>query len=283
MKRFYLITLVLLAIISLSCKTTETNTTTGQEKANPESGKILEEESGTKAYVIKKTSFYADGYIKNYQITDYQSDGMPKTQKTYNSYDEITENIEFEKLSDNEIKRNIYEMNNRLQSWRICRKDAKGNLSAEESYAPTGELQTVSLYTHDEKGNVTSWKIADGDQNILSETQYIYENGFNTQINIYDMNGNLVEYFILDYKDGLLHSKSHYLSEQLESVIEYNHEYPNMLKESYFLANGTAVRFVENLYDNQKNLIKAEYYDEEGNLKGWDEFEYQDFNTNIQE
>ena len=137
-------------------------------------------------------------------------------------------------------------------------------------------LQTSSEYSYDTAGKKTVWKVVDDMDIVLSETEYIYENGLNTRININNAAGKLREYFILEYQKGLPVSKKHYGSDD-RLLDAYIYEYADgvLVKEKETRANGSVAAVISYTNDEKGNPVKTEIFDGNGKLKEWSETVYE--------
>ncbi len=226
-------------------------------------------------YVVKETEYYNDGYIENYKVFTFNDDMNPAREDMFDSFDEIIESVVYEKISDNVTKRSLFNARGEIQSWKILTCNSAGFVEKSESFNSEGQLQSLSKYSYDEHGNKLNWSVADSDGVVLSDTKYIYKDGLNIRIEIYDAGANLVEYFGIDYSGNMPVRKNHYQNEKLVDAVEYVYNDGNLAVEKALRANGSVSRTVKYVNDEYGSPVKAEYFDGNGDLKDWTETEYE--------
>ena len=289
MKKITTLLFVIVLLIAAGCATTTEETVetaavqnTGDTEKEP--AKAAEEKAEPEfvteiiqvPYKTKEISFYSDGFVESYRVFTYDDNMKVVREDLFDSFDAIIESLVYDSLSESEVKVSLYNERGELQSWKMNIYDAAGYLERVESYSPEDVLQTVSVYEYDGAGKKTAWRVADGDEVVLSETKYIYNGDMLNKIEIYNAGNSLVEYFEKVYMDGLLVSEEHYESDgKILSSVEYVYEDKTLVQENHKRANGSVSRTVKYTNDSKGSPVKAEFYDGNGKLKDWSEYEYE--------
>jgi len=226
--------------------------------------------------VVKEVNFYNDGYIESYISYTYDEDMTLIREDLFDSFDQILESAVYEKAAGNEVNRLLYNSRGTLQSSLETISTSSGLPEIVSSFDAEGGLQTSSEFEYDVDGNKIKWTVADGAGVVLSETVYIYEDGFPVKIEIYDAGRKMQEYFTLEYSDGLLSSKNHVDADgKMKSGTEYGYEGGVLISEKYLRPNGSTYRTVKLTNDEHGNPVKEEHFDGNGDLKDWLEREYE--------
>ena len=227
-------------------------------------------------YILKETDYFNDGYIESYKVYAYNEDMSPAREDLFDSFDEIIESVVYEKTSESSVKETRFNARGQLQSWKQVVSGDDGRVVKIEAYNAEDLLQTVSEYEYDNAGNKILWRVSDGEGIVLSETRYVYSNGMNTVIEIYDSSLKMREYFKNEYENGLLIRNTHYgENDEALATVEYLYDGKNLVAEKYLRANGSTSRTVEYTNDDEGSAVKIENFNGNGDLKDWSENEYE--------
>lgn len=253
MRKLLITILSVLLIIVAGCATTsEMTTETAAEpapKSEPQKQKPEQDASEEKTavietvntpYLVKETSYFSDGYVESYKVYSFNDDMSPAREDLFDSFDEIIESIVYEKVSDAEVNRMLFNARGELQSWKRIVSDEKGNPLLVESYNSEDVIQTSSEYTYGQDGEKKSWSVYDGDGVLLSETRYKYEGGNNTVIEMYDTSMEMKEYFENSYEDGLIVEQKHFDEDgKIIAAIEFSYTDGFLTEERHLRPNGS--------------------------------------------
>ena len=283
MKKIILIILAISVMIFAGCATssTEREEPEVQEKAASVEEKAAPEKTAVTRivnipYLLKDTDYFSDGYIESYRVYSYNDDMSLAREDLFDSFDELIESRVCEKINDDSVKESLFNTRGQLQSWQKIVSGVDGQVLRVESYNAEDVIQTVSEYEYDDYGNKTVWKVLNEGGVVLSETRYIYEGGLNTIIEIYDSSMKLYEYFENTYADGLLIKNSHFGENQkLMDAVEYEYDGSILTGEKYLRANGSTSRMVKYTNDEQGSPVKTEFFNGNGDLKDWNEKEFE--------
>ncbi|MDC7225560.1 MAG: hypothetical protein PQJ61_02220 [Spirochaetales bacterium] len=283
MKKIIIAVLLVSLLIVAGCATSSAGSADSPERLAGNDGGSADTEGKTAVkeivkipYVLKNTNYFSDGYIESYMVYTYDENMKVVREDLFDSFDEIIESAVSEVLEDGSVKRELFDSRGILKSWRKTVNDGNENPIRIESYSADDELQTVSEYSYNEIGGKTLWRVLDADGIVISETRYLYEDGLNTRIDIYDASMTLYEYFVNEYEDGRRVKNSHFDADgKLKAAIEYVYTEGAVSAEKYLRANGSTSRTVSYINDAEGSHLKAEYFDGNGKLKDWTETEYE--------
>ena len=283
MRKIVIMLLAALLVIAAGCVTAPVGD--GAEKAEDvRNEKVSEKETVKEAvtqkiqvpYLTRETGFYSDGFIESYRVYTYDEQMKPVREDLFDSFDEMIESLVYEQVSVSEMKISLYNKRGELQSWKLNKYDSAGYHVATESYNAANVKQTASKYEYDADGRKVNWIVEDGDGVALSETKYIYDGDDCVKIEIYSAAGKLVEYFENEYQNSLIMKAKHYSDgKTLSASVEYVYENNAPVAEKHLRANGSVSRTVKYTNDSNGSAVKAEYYDGNGSLKDWTEYEYE--------
>lgn len=211
--------------------------------------------------VSRELSYYPDGVLASYRIYTYAEEGTEKLEEAlYNSDDEMIERLIFKYEDGNQRSKQTYEGfgellqtydgNGELLNYHAFKYDDDGQMTEDALYNGKDELQTRQEFEYDRRGNKVKWSVFSGDGALLSYTTYEYEEGLNTLIENHGPDGDVPDYFQLEYDQaGRLVKRTWYTGDdQVEQVHVYVYEGDSLAEERILRGNGSVKRRI--LYTN---------------------------------
>lgn len=220
-------------------------------------------------YPVKETSFYADGTVDEVTVYTYDDKGEKLLKKeVFDSEGAIQEWEQFEYSSDMLAVKKMFDKSGDLQSYHKYGYDSSGNMISDTTFSPKDEVQSKSEFSWN-SGKKVMWKVFDASGALLSNTEYVYENGLNTKILSKNPGGDMEEYFVIEYNsDGLPIKNTHY--SRADKVLDARtFEYKNgvLVLEKILRANGSVKRKVVYSNDKDGNPVEIIYTDSADNVR----------------
>ena len=128
----------------------------------------------------------------------------------------------------------------RNTSIKVFKYDKRGLPQMETEFMPTGELLGKTLYTYDPAGNLKDVTWYNGNEYIISKTEYVVDStaGTVTERKLFspDSVNEKTVYFYSDLKNGRVEKEQHYSGEnRLHQTIVYDYNDSNKIEEAEFI------------------------------------------------
>lgn len=244
---------ILFLVVVFSCTTTESSVVLTEEVAiEPIEKKMVEVEIEEKVYfTTKERVFYGDGQIDTITTYTYNDDYILLSKKQANEQDETLEMLVNTIENGSIVKQDTYGFGNVLNSYSIYEYDVNGNIIKETLFNSENKIQSVNEYEYD-AGMKSKWRTLGPSGGVLAITDYVYDTDYNNvKIEIRDAGNTLDGLIEKTYVNGLISEEKILNSKgQLEKSIKYNY--------------------------NGNTLVEKIYFDEKGNKKRSEGFEFTD-------
>lgn len=265
-----------------------------------------EEEKGEVVYVCEKEIYYGvDGY-KSVHEYKYDDRGNQTKHIFYDADGNITEEYEYEYDAwGNQVKEICYDAKGDLTGKYEHEYDIQGNEIKFVTYHADGSIDEWSEYEYDSQGNkiksityhangsIDTWMEWNQYGDIIKEkgcyadnTEYSYEYqyeydewGNHVKVTCYDEDGSVINLYEYQYEyDEQGNVTEWYMNGEVIGTYEYDEE-GNLVVylggfESIFSGCVMVWNQQKEQYDKQENVIKRIWYDTDGNIDRWSEYEY---------
>lgn len=270
MKNWFLLTS--LAALT-ACASVPASAPATPEKVAPKTREITIET----AYPTKVTSLYPDGQVAGIVSSTWDAEGFLVKEESATANGVIQET----KIGKRQgLTNQISTLNGsgEVQSVKTVTVDADGRLLKEVFANGKGQVQSTNEYTYTADGKVQLWLSKGPADNLLARTEYVYENGYNTVIKLFDDKPSLVKTFVngFDGKGNLVQKKELEADgTTVATITVLTWENGKLVKEDVQNAKGSSQRMVEYKLDNQGMPATATWYDRRGKVTEIKKFEYQ--------
>ncbi|MFW6343659.1 MAG: hypothetical protein ACOC2B_02850 [Sediminispirochaetaceae bacterium] len=243
----------------------------------PEEKQEFKEVQETVQVVARESAYYPDGVLDEYRVFTYKdSSAEVQKEELFSSSDELQEKIEYTYEEEWCTEKTAYGEDGEKRRTHVYSYDEQGNLVEDALYDSDDNLQSVSRYEYNKNGERTKWSIFDIGDSLLAYTEYTYEDGKNTGIENFSPNGNMEDYFILEYDgEGRLEKETWYDSSgKVEEYTTFEYEDGAPVMEVVHRGNDSIkrkIRYNNNSHGNPESVV---YMDGGDNVQERVAFEY---------
>jgi len=217
---------------------------------------------------VAESRYRGDGTLEERIVFEYDSAGRLEAEVHTDAEGELLATVVYTYQDERPLERRTLEPDGELRSYHAFEYAAGGLLSVDTLYNDQQQPQTSSRYLYDEDGRRTRWEIYDGSGRLIVYTDYLYDAGKLSGIEIHGSDGELTDFSSASHdEEGRKTEESFYETpRKLVKTVEYVYVDGFLESEGIFNAEGRLLGKYLYQYDEHGSRVSSMFFDDQENI-----------------